>query len=113
MNKTIAYVGIIAVVIIGLAGAFFLTAIGIDAGQFIGLFTTTLATAITAAVTLYGLQQVKDQSAKIGRSVNGNTSRLISLIQRDALTPAEAEEVARIENEARELTADSKGAHVA
>lgn len=113
MNKTAAYIGIITIVALGLGGVVFLTAIGRDTVPFIGLFTTTLATAITAAVTLYGLEKVQTQTAKISRSVNGNTAKLLSMIQRDTLSPAEAEIVARIENDAREMMESVRGDHVA
>lgn len=113
MNKTAAYIGIIIIAAAGLGGTVVLSAMGVDTGEFIGLFTTTLATSITAAVTLYGLQQVREQNDKISRSVNGNTHKLLSLIQRDSLTPAEAEEVAHIENDARNMMENVKGEHVA
>lgn len=113
MNKTAAYLGIIGVVLIGLIGVIVLMVQGVDAGPFIGLFTTTLGTAITAAVTLYGLERVREQNEKISRSVNGNTAKLLSLIQRDALTPDEAAEVARIENDARDMMGNVRGEHVA
>ena len=113
MNKTVAYVGIVVIAFGGLAGTVVLTAMQVDTGSFVGLFTTTLGTAITAGVTLYGLGQVREQNDRISRSVNGNTAKLLSLIQRDALTPAEAEEVARIENDARDMMRGVKGDHVA
>jgi len=113
LNKTAAYVGIISIVVIGLAGVVVLKALNIDAQEFIVLFSTTLPIAITAAITIDGLSKVKAQNAKIAKSVNGNTSTLISLIQRENLTPDEAQVVAKIEDEARSLVNDEKGAHVA
>lgn len=113
MNKTLAYSGIVLLALCGLVGVVILMALGIDAAPFIGLFTPTLATAITAAVTLYGLEKVQEQNAKISRSVNGNTAKLLSLIQRESLTPDEAAELARIENEARDMMSGIRGDHVA
>jgi len=108
MNKTLAYIGIIAIVIVGLGGVIFLTAIGADPTAFITLFSTTLPIAITAGVSFYQLGQIKAQNTVIAKNVNGNTSKLLALVERDALTPDEAEIVARIENDNNEL-----GKHVA
>lgn len=112
MNKTLAYLGVVAIVIVGLAGAAVLAAMGIDTASFIALFSTTLPIVITAGVSFYGLERIKEQNEKISKNVNGNTSTLLSLIQRDALTPDEAQAVAVIENDARELVA-KRGEHVA
>jgi len=110
MSKTPAYIGVISIVIVGLIGVIILTVFDKDAGALIGLFTTTLPIAITAGVTFYSIDKVQTQTAKIAKSTNGNTSFLLDLVKENNLTIEQQEEIARIENENRDLVA---GKHVA
>ena len=110
MSKTPAYLGVISIVIVGLAGVVVLTVFDKDTAPLISLFTTTLPIAITAGVTFYSIDKVKAQTAKIAKSVNGNTSTLLELATRNNLTVEEQHEIARIENENRDLIA---GKHAA
>lgn len=113
MNKTVVFVAIAGITIVGVCGIVLLVALDKDAQPVISMLGTTLAVVISAALTLGGLQQVAQQQEKISKNVNGNTSRLLGLVQRDALTPDEAEDVARIENDNRDLVAKYEGKHLA
>lgn len=110
MSKTPAYIGVISIVIVGLIGVVVLTVFDKDAGPLISLFTTTLPIAITAGVTFYSIDKVKTQTEKIAKSTNGNTSFLLDLVKDNNLTIEQQEEIARIENENRDLLA---GRHAA
>ena len=71
------YLGVIAIVVVGLTGTIVLSAIGADSTGFITLFSTTLPIAITAGVTFSGLDKLKSQQNLIANNVNGNTTKLI------------------------------------
>lgn len=123
MNKTLAFLGIIAIVLLGFAGIVVLMIFNVDATIFIALFSTTLPIVITAAVTIDGLAKIKAEQAvtnevavKTAKSVNGNTTALIELASRNNLTYEEQETIARAENDNRDLAtaiANAGGKHVA
>lgn len=121
MNKTLAFIGIIAIVLLGLAGVIVLMALSIEATPFITLFSTTIPIVITAAITIDGLSKIKEQQAvtqniavKTAKSVNGNTTALIGLASKNSLTIEEQEIIARAENDNRDLEAAiASGRHVA
>lgn len=121
MNKTLAFLGILSIVLIGLAGAVILMVAKVDATAYITLFSTTLPIAITAAITIDGLSKIKAQqeatqavAVKTAKSVNGNTTALIELASKNALSYDEQETIARAENDNRDLAAAINGGkHVA
>lgn len=121
MNKTLAFLGIIAIALIGLAGVVILMLFKVDATAFIAMFSTMLPIVITAAITIDGLSKIKEQQAvtqevamKTAKSVNGNTTALIELATKNNLTYEEQEIVARVENDNRDLAeAIAGGRHVA
>lgn len=110
MNKTYAYLGIVGIVVLGLAGTVVLMVFSIDAGPFIGLFSTTLPIAITAALTIDGLSKiqakteaVQEVAVKTAKNVNGNMSAMIDLASRNPLSYEDQETIARAENDRRDL----------
>lgn len=122
MNKTLTFLGIISIVLIGLVGVVILMIFKIDATAFITLFSTTLPIAITAAITIDGLSKLKAQTdavqettARVAKSVNGNTTALIELASKNNLTLEEQEALAYIENDNRDMLASLAlgGKHVA
>lgn len=121
MNKTLAFLGIIAIALIGLTGVVILMINKVDATAFIAMFSTMLPIVITAAITIDGLSKIKEQQAvtqevamKTAKSVNGNTTALIELATKNNLTLEEQEVVARVENDNRDLAAAiAGGRHVA
>lgn len=113
MNKTVVFLAITGIAIVGVGGVVLLTAMDKDAGPVITMFGTTLTVAITAAATLAGINQVKEQTEKISKSVNGNTDKMLSLINRDALTPDEEKVVQKIADDNADLIAPYQPKHLA
>lgn len=103
MNKTVIYLAIAAMVLLGLTGAILLILFDKDATAFITFFGTTLAVAIAATVNINALSEIKrdqsdmkEQQNAVARSVNGNTTKLLEMATKSVDTEEEAVELERI-----------------
>lgn len=119
MNKTAAFLGILGFLAIGIAGAVILIALGRDAAVIVNFIGPTLAVIIAAALQLNGQQKVVEkqdalqtQQDHIAKVVNGNTSKLISMIPTESLTAEEQAEIDRIAADNDKLS-NGGGRHVA
>lgn len=86
MNKTIVFLGILGFTIVGIAGVTVLLALGRDATPVIGFVGTTLTVVIAAALQLSSNQKIAQRQEHIAKSVNGNTTKLLGMIDKDKLT---------------------------
>ena len=98
MNKTAVFLGIVCLVIVGIAGATLLIAIGRDATPIISFIGTVLAVVIGAALQLNSNAKIAERQEHIAKVVNGNTSALIGMVDETALTPGKRAELASIKD---------------
>lgn len=106
MNKTIAFLGIIGLVIVGIAGVTVLIAIGRDATPIIGFIGTLLAVVVAAALQLNSNQKIAERQEHIAKSVNGNTTKLLGMIDQRNLSYDDQLALGQIEADNAKLAND-------
>lgn len=94
MNRTVAFIGILAIVVFGIVGVVVLVALDRDVSPLINFLGSVVPICIAAVVTFFGLQRVSEKQDKIARVVNGNTTRMLGAITGDTrLTQEQIEQI--------------------
>lgn len=112
-SKTIAFLAITVIIVVGIGGVTLLSALGKDAAPLIGVLTSTVPVAISAGAMFYGLNKVEERQKNIEKSVNGNTKFLLERIDTSNLSADEVDRLGQIIEHNDSLVQRESGKHVA
>lgn len=104
MNKTAIFLGLVGLGTIALAGQVVLSVAGVADSTFFSNAITLITVLIGASVTIFQLGKIQDTQRAIAKSVNGNTSKLLAMVDSAPGVHISESERAAIVADAQDLT---------